>query len=129
MTQSDESTRQTQQDEEPIEFLYGDYFGTIEIEELGTLRGTTTRQMMIPRRLATELYDELDAELHERGEKYLVVVSADTGIAELANTCVVEANSEQEARQKVDAMDSPQNYGSYYIERIDDLDDNWSHFR
>lgn len=126
---TDKSENHSNQDEEPIEFFYGDDFGGIEIEELGTRNGTTTRRMEITRWLAASLYDELDEELHERPEKYLVVVSANTGFAELSNTCVVEANSEQEARQKVDAMDNPQNYGRYYIERIDDLDDNWSHFR
>lgn len=118
-------------DDDAVPFIYGDSFGNIETEVLGEMGGTITRRMEIPRRLATDLYDELDEELHERPDTYLVVVSADTGFAELANVCVVEANSEREARQKVDDMDEPQNYGTYHVYEIDDLRDRmpFSFFR
>jgi len=117
--------------EEPVEFIYGDDYGDIDIEGLGTHQGTTTRRMEVPWRLARDLYDDLSEELNERPDLYIVVVDANTGFAELANVCVVEANSESEARDKVDEMDEPQNYGKYHIYHIDELQEQapYSFFR
>lgn len=83
--------------EEPFEFIYGDDYGDVEIEELGSMNGTTTRQMHIPRRLAKGLYDELHEELTEATERYVVYGSEGYSIA---NVCVVEASSKSEAIEK-----------------------------
>jgi hypothetical protein len=80
-----------------FEFIYGDDYGEIEAEELGSMNGTTTRQMLIPHRLAVDLHDDLHEELTEATERYVVYGKEGYSIA---NVCVVEASGEAEAIEK-----------------------------
>ena len=84
-------------DTDRFEFIYGDDYGEIDIETLGTRQGTTTRRMEVDERLARDLYEELHDHFQDATEKYVVYGSEGYS---LANVCIVEATSEEEAIEK-----------------------------
>ena len=67
------------------------------------------------------------------GNKWVVVCSADTGFAELANVNVTTAKTESEAIEKVkENVDRSINHGTLHANRVSDLPKHgevWSHYR
>lgn len=105
---------------DPFQFIYGDDFGAIDTEILGSMNGTTTREMTIPDRLARSLYEELDKHFEDTTEKYIVYGSDGYHIA---NVCIVKASGESEAIQR--AKDHAGYVGSR--PRAKKVDDNPEH--
>lgn len=89
----------TDDTDEQVTFLYGDDYGQIHNEVLGTHNGTTTRRMAMPKRLARDLYAELDEALESATTTYLVYGHDD---GRIGNVALVEANSEREALEIVE---------------------------
>jgi len=83
--------------DDTVSFIYGDDYGEIDTEVLGSMNGTITRRMDIPRRLAVDLYNELAGELDEATDKWIVY---GTEGSHIANVAIVEAGSQQEAIEK-----------------------------
>jgi UDP-2,3-diacylglucosamine pyrophosphatase LpxH len=85
--------------DDSVTFLYGDDYGVIDDEVLGTHNGTTTRRCSMSKQLARELYDELQDVLDSATETYLVYGFDDKRIG---NVTLVEATSEWEALEIVE---------------------------
>lgn len=102
---------------DPVTLFYGDDHGEIDIEVLGARNGTTTRQMQIPRRLARDLYEDLEERLETPTEKWLVY---STNGFHINNVAIVDASSEEEAIEIAADTDVSLQAGSSYAKKIED---------